>query len=73
MNWHKINEVKSDKLFTLGMDTNTVVKNKGLNKSGEILSTQLNINKARKVLGWTPSYSLEKGLRNIMYSFNINN
>ena len=32
MNWHKINEVKSDKLFTLGMDTNTVVKNKGLNK-----------------------------------------
>ena len=51
----------------------TPIKNKGLNKSGEILSTQLNINKARKVLGWTPSYSLEKGLRNTMYSFNINN
>ena len=43
------------------------IKNKGLYKSNEIFSTRLNINRAKKILKWKPSYSLEKGLRNTIY------
>ena len=43
------------------------IKNKNLYKSNEIFSTRLNINRAKKILKWKPSYSLEKGLRNTIY------
>jgi UDP-glucose 4-epimerase len=51
--------------------SNLVVKNKGLIKLNEILSTQLNIKKAKKILNWEPKYSLTKGLRNTFYNKQI--
>ena len=43
-------------------------KIQSLYKSNEILSTQLNINRAKKILKWKPLYNLEKGLRDTIYN-----
>ena len=44
------------------------IKNRGLKRPNEILSTRLNINKAKKILKWKPLYSLENGLRSVIYN-----
>jgi nucleoside-diphosphate-sugar epimerase len=44
------------------------IKNKGLKRPNEILSTQLNINKAKKILKWKPLYNLENGLKSTLYN-----
>ena len=38
------------------------IKNKNLTRKNEIMKTQLNIEKARKILKWKPIWSLKKGL-----------
>ena len=44
------------------------IKNRGLKRPNEILSTRLNINKAKKILKWKPLCSLENGLRSVIYN-----
>ena len=44
------------------------IKNMGLKRPNEILSTRLNINKAKKILKWKPLCSLENGLRSVIYN-----
>ena len=44
------------------------VKNKGINKLNEILTTRLDIKKAKNILKWKPLHSLEAGLRNTIYN-----
>ena len=42
------------------------VKNKNLTRKNEIMKTQLNIKKAKKILKWNPLWSLERGLKFII-------
>ena len=49
----------------------TSIKNKGVFRPNEILATQLDIKKAKKVLKWKPLYNLESGLRNTVYNLNL--
>jgi len=39
------------------------VESRNLTRKNEIMKTQLNIEKAKKLLNWKPLWSLEMGLR----------
>ena len=60
------NNDKKGKNIKRLVDKKIFIKSRNLTRKNEIMKTQLNIEKAKKLLKWKPLWSLERGLKFII-------